>query len=69
MGGTVSKLAPGSAWAVDSCTRCGSTIMMGEPVVRIRSGSRHERLCQTCAARPAEARVREQPEESLQKAA
>lgn len=40
------------AWGVADCRGCGATIVLGEPVARIRrSGT--VGLCSACAARPA----------------
>jgi hypothetical protein len=38
-------------WGVDVCSRCGSTILMGEKVLRLHVRGRHEALCPLCQAR------------------
>ena len=40
------------AWGVAVCRGCGATIVLGEPVARIRRSGTVD-LCSACAARPA----------------
>ena len=35
-------------WGVASCDRCGRTIVMGEPLARLRLGGRDVVLCPEC---------------------
>ena len=35
-------------WGVESCARCGRSILLGEKIVRLRDWGRHVTLCSLC---------------------